>query len=199
MEFWLSCNMNYRKKKNDGNTLKLIPMRNKAYNCYNILRTGILQSSTLQMLLNVTVNIQCTKSVQIPSFFWSVFSRVWTEYRYFQSRYPFPDWIRRFTKNSIRIRENADQNYIFGHFYAVIPVLFSFGGRRTLVKYHLYNSLWFSPDRLLPYSMNASISSLDNPVSIAISSTAIWLLSRNCRMFLVTTSKSSLKFNKFNK
>ena len=30
----------------------------------------------------------CLKNVQIWNFFWSVFSCIWTEYRYLQSKYP---------------------------------------------------------------------------------------------------------------
>ena len=41
----------------------------------------------------------CMKSVQIRSYFWSVFSRIWTEYGEIQSISPY----------SIRMRENTDQ------------------------------------------------------------------------------------------
>lgn len=143
------------------------------------------------MRLYVTVNIHWAKSVRIPRFFCSVFSRVRTEVN--------TDIYKLNPRFQLEYGKMQTRTIYLDISHAVISVLFSFGGRRTLVKYHLYNSLWFSPDRLLPYSINASISFLDNPVSIAISSTAIWLLSRNCRMFLVTTSKSSLKFNKYTK
>ena len=41
----------------------------------------------------------CVKSVQIRSFFWSVFSRICTEYEYLLRKSPY----------SVRMRENADQ------------------------------------------------------------------------------------------
>ena len=41
----------------------------------------------------------CVKSVQIGSFFWSVFSRIWNEYGDLQSKSPY----------SVQIRENTDQ------------------------------------------------------------------------------------------
>ena len=41
----------------------------------------------------------CLKSVQIRSFFWSAFSRIWTEYGDLRSNSPY----------SVRIRENTDQ------------------------------------------------------------------------------------------
>ena len=47
------------------------------------------------------------KSVQIRSFFWSVFSCIRTEYR---------DLVRKFP-HSVQIQQNTDQKYpIFGHF-----------------------------------------------------------------------------------
>ena len=47
------------------------------------------------------------KSVQIQSFFWSVFSRIRTEYRE----------ILRIPPYSVRMRENTDQkNSVLGHF-----------------------------------------------------------------------------------
>ena len=48
----------------------------------------------------------CVKSVQIRSFFWSVFSRILTEY----------GEILRISACSVRMQENTDQkNYVFGH------------------------------------------------------------------------------------
>ena len=43
--------------------------------------------------------IHCVKSVSIRSFFWSVFSQIWTEY----------GEIRSISSYSVRMRENADQ------------------------------------------------------------------------------------------
>ena len=45
---------------------------------------------------------QCVKSVQIRSNFWSVFSRIWTEY----------GEIRSFSPYSVRMRENTDQKLL---------------------------------------------------------------------------------------
>ena len=44
-------------------------------------------------------NIHCMKSVQLRSFFWSVFSRIWTQY----------GEILRISLYSVRMRENMDQ------------------------------------------------------------------------------------------
>ena len=44
-------------------------------------------------------NKRCMKSVQMRSFFWSVFSRLWTEHREIRSISPY----------SVRVRENTDQ------------------------------------------------------------------------------------------
>ena len=41
----------------------------------------------------------CVKSVQMQSFFWSVFSHIWTEYAEVRSISPY----------SVRMRENTDQ------------------------------------------------------------------------------------------
>ena len=48
----------------------------------------------------------CVKSVQIRSYFWSVFSRIWTEY----------GEIQRISPYSVRMPENVDHNSVFGHF-----------------------------------------------------------------------------------
>ena len=49
----------------------------------------------------------CVKSVQIRNFFYSVFSRIWTEY----------GEVLRISPYSVRMRENTDQkNSVFGHF-----------------------------------------------------------------------------------
>ena len=46
--------------------------------------------------------LHCVKSVQIRSFFWSVFSCIWTEYREIRSIFPY----------SVRMWENMDQKKI---------------------------------------------------------------------------------------
>ena len=54
------------------------------------------------------------KSVQIWSFFWSVFSRIRTQYGNLWSKSAY----------SIRIRENTNQkNSVFGHFSRSVDVL----------------------------------------------------------------------------
>ena len=45
------------------------------------------------------VFLHCVKSVQIWSYFWSVFSCIWIEYGYLRIKSPY----------SIRIQENTDQ------------------------------------------------------------------------------------------
>ena len=57
------------------------------------------------MLLRKRCNVYCVKSVQIWSFFWSVFSRIRTEHGASISQY------------SNRMQENKDQKIsVFGHF-----------------------------------------------------------------------------------
>ena len=51
---------------------------------------------------NRFVILHCMKSVQIRSFFWSVFSCIWTEYEDFRSKSPY----------SVRRRENTDQKKV---------------------------------------------------------------------------------------
>ena len=54
------------------------------------------------------INKHCVKSVQIRSFLWSLFSRIWTEYEEIRSISPY----------SVRIRKTADQKKlrIWTHF-----------------------------------------------------------------------------------
>ena len=61
----------------------------------------------LNILWSCFPNFHSVKCVQIRSFFWSVFSRVRTEYGEIRSIPPY----------SFRMRENTDQkNSVFGHF-----------------------------------------------------------------------------------
>ena len=60
----------------------------------------------LQIALK-NISQHCVKRVQTRSFFWSVFSRIWTEYGEIRSISPY----------SVQMRENRDQkNFLFGHF-----------------------------------------------------------------------------------
>ena len=46
----------------------------------------------------------CVKSVQIPSFFWSAFSRIWTEYEEMQSISPYSVLMReKYDSEKLRI------------------------------------------------------------------------------------------------
>ena len=57
-------------------------------------------------LINHSTEIRCVRNVQIRSFFWSVFSRIRTEYGKIWSISPY----------SVRMQENTDQkNSVFGH------------------------------------------------------------------------------------
>ena len=82
-------------------------------NFYNKVRQ-ILQSVTIIAKCSTThgafkhlfyggdqVNVY--KNVQIRSFFWSVFSRIWTEYRDLLSK----------SQHSVKIQENTDQKKLF--------------------------------------------------------------------------------------
>ena len=57
---------------------------------------------------NCTRNLHCVKSVQIWSFFWSVFSCIRTEYGDLRSKSPY----------SVQIQENfgPEKTSLFGHF-----------------------------------------------------------------------------------
>ena len=61
------------------------------------------------MELKITYSFRhCAKSVQIRCFFWSVFSRIWTEYGVLLRNFPY----------SVQIRENTDQKKLrFGLFF----------------------------------------------------------------------------------
>ena len=67
----------------------------------------MLLAKLSQTKCNFGNGYHCGKSVQIRSFFWSVWSRIWTEYGEMRSISPY----------SVRIRKNTDQkNSVFGHF-----------------------------------------------------------------------------------
>ena len=75
--------------------------------CYNSLAVLELFTSKIQVraVFRIVSNIyHCVKSVQIWSFFWSVFSRIWTEYG--------------ISPYSVRMRQNTDQKKlrIWTHF-----------------------------------------------------------------------------------
>ena len=69
---------------------------------------GLIFFLKIRIYSALHIPIHCVKSVQTRSFFWSVFSRIRTEYRDLRSKSPY----------SSRILENADQkkNSVFGHF-----------------------------------------------------------------------------------
>ena len=84
------------------------------YTCQNFqtknkLKTLILtQISCIQQISHIL----CVKSIQIRSFFLSVFSCIWTEYRDLLCKFPY----------SVRIQKNTDQKKTpyFDTFHAVI-------------------------------------------------------------------------------
>ena len=57
---------------------------------------------------SVVEGLHCAKGVQLPSFFWSLFSRIWTEYKDLRSKSLY----------SLRIQEVTDQKKksVFGKF-----------------------------------------------------------------------------------
>ena len=118
-------------------------------NFAKFVRTPFLQKTTRRLLLIITVSIvlvmkgelesetvnyntkHCVKSVQIWSFFWSVFSRIPTEYGEIRSISPYSVQMREdkdqkklciwtfFTQNlsTVRMREIwTRKNSVFGHF-----------------------------------------------------------------------------------
>ena len=48
-----------------------------------------------------TIPRHCVQSVQIRSFFWSVFSCTWTKYRYLLRKSPYSVWIQEITDQTI--------------------------------------------------------------------------------------------------
>ena len=58
-----------------------------------------LKSLLLWVIVKAVTVKHCVKSVQIRRFFWSLFSRIWTEYGYLLRKSPY----------SVRVRENEDQ------------------------------------------------------------------------------------------
>ena len=64
-------------------------------------RFGSFKLCLIFFVNDISCYCHCVKSVQIRSFFWSVFSRIWTI----------------ISPYSVRMRENTDQkNSVFGHF-----------------------------------------------------------------------------------
>ena len=68
-------------------------------NMGNSLQYHIKPSDNLKIFNDLIENGHYVKSAQIQSFFWSVSSRIWTEY----------GEIRRISPYSVRMRENTDQ------------------------------------------------------------------------------------------
>ena len=68
-------------------------------NMGNSLPYHIKPSDNLKIFNDLIENGHYVKSAQIQSFFWSVSSRIWTEY----------GEIRRISPYSVRMRENTDQ------------------------------------------------------------------------------------------
>ena len=83
--------------------------RRTYFEAYDSVNQGIkkrLQQKDFHIYRNIQ-NIHCEKSVPIRSFFWSVFSHIWTEYGDLRSKYPHP----------VRIREIwTRKNSVFGNF-----------------------------------------------------------------------------------
>ena len=68
---------------------------------------GFSPAKNCQTWVKNGLHHHCVKSVQIRSYFWSVFSGIWTEYGDIRIRSPY----------SVRMRENTDQKQlVFWHF-----------------------------------------------------------------------------------
>ena len=76
------------------------------------LNIAHLVSSVLTLALVEPYNNHCLKSVQIQSFFWSLFSCIWTEYRDLRSISPY----------SIRMQENADRKRLYLDTFPVVKL-----------------------------------------------------------------------------
>ena len=80
-------------------------------------RLGLVWSLIIMDPFFLTFNkSHCVKSVQIQSFFWSVFSRIRTEYVYLRSKSPYSARILK-----IRFRKNS----VFEHFSRGVAFRFS--------------------------------------------------------------------------
>ena len=69
------------------------------YFFFNIVIGEANSDNQRNLFKNCTGNLHCVKSVQIRSFFWSVFSCIRTEYGDLRSKSPY----------SVQIQENSDQ------------------------------------------------------------------------------------------
>ena len=74
---------------------------------YYTCEVGCQRTEDISSVMFLSQNKKCPYS----EYFWSTFSRIWTEYGDLQSKSP----------NSVRMRENADQeNSEYGHFLGCV-------------------------------------------------------------------------------
>ena len=72
------------------------------------------ETISFNLVLTIPLRSHCVKSFQTRSFFWSVFSPIWTEYGDLRSKSPY----------SVQIRENTDQNIL--RIWALFKQCFTF-------------------------------------------------------------------------
>ena len=72
------------------------------------------ETISFNLVLTISLRSHCVKSFQTRSFFWSVFSPIWTEYGDLRSKSPY----------SVQIRENTDQNIL--RIWALFKQCFTF-------------------------------------------------------------------------
>ena len=121
---------------------------NPLYNCFQeshiIFWTNTWANSNLQY------HIHCVKRVQMRSFFWSVFSRVRTEY----------GEILRISPYSVRMRENTDQKKlrIWTHFTQWFPSFLELVITNQRAASYYYDSRYCtSYELLLAYQLQVTI------------------------------------------
>ena len=78
---------------------KLILIMQKLKKQYCLVKNHMVRKVSLNVLLDIKVIFHCVKSIQIRSYFWSVFSCTGTEYG---------DLLRK-SPNSVQIQENMGQ------------------------------------------------------------------------------------------
>ena len=108
------------------------------------IKKVLILKSRFHFHVAYSINWHSSKNLQIRSFFWSAFSRIWTEYGHFLRKSP----------SSVRIWENTDQKKL--HIWTLftmceINVLFSLS--MPLLKY-LYKDQPISWNLLLVMAWN---------------------------------------------
>ena len=125
----------------------------------------------LWLVQSFTYNFHCMKIVEIRSFFWSIFSCIWNEYR--DSKCPNTEFcLVRIFLYSVRIQENTDQKNLR------IWILFT----QCLILQHLFVVNFRGVLRtLLTLSWRRSLSYKNQPIDLHCKSVDWFLYERDLR------------------